>query len=139
MTSPAIRLGTTSDLTAVLALWARADAVPSVTDDEDSLRRAVEHAALLVACDGDRVVGTVIAAFDGWRGNLYRLAVDPEYQRRGLGLALVAEAERRLVTQGCRRINALVVADEHHATSFWTAAGYDHDKRIARHVKTQQV
>lgn len=139
MTSPSIRLGTAADVAAVLALWARADAVPSVTDDEANVRRAVDQEVLLVACDGERVVGTVIAGFDGWRGNMYRLAVDPDLRRRGIALALVAEAERRLEAQGCRRITALVVASEDHATSFWTEAGYGFDERIARYVKTTRV
>jgi ribosomal protein S18 acetylase RimI-like enzyme len=123
----------------VLALWALADAVPSVTDDETNVRRAVDQEVLLVACDGERIVGTLIAGFDGWRGNMYRLAVDPDHRRRGLALALVAEGEQRLEAQGCRRVTALVVAAEEHATSFWSEAGYGFDERIARYVKTARV
>jgi ribosomal protein S18 acetylase RimI-like enzyme len=133
---PEIRPATATDVAGLLGLWARADAIPSVTDDVDGLQGAVGRGTVLVAVDGDDVVGSVIAAFDGWRGNMYRLAVDPAHRRRGLGRALVAEGERHLVTQGCRRITALVVGAEDHATAFWAAAGYDHDTRIDRYVKT---
>ncbi len=136
MTTTEIRRGTTADVAVVLALWARADAVPSITDDEMNVQRAVDHQALLVACEGDRVVGTLIAGFDGWRGNMYRLAVDPDHRRQGIARALVAEGERRLAARGCRRVTALVVAAEDHATSFWSEAGYEFDERIARYVKT---
>lgn len=139
MRPPLIRLGTDADVAAVLALWALADAVPSVTDDETNVRRAVEHEVLLLACEGERIVGTLIATFDGWRGNMYRLAVDPAHRRRGLARALVAEGERRLEAQGCRRVTALVVAAEDHATGFWPQAGYELDERIARYVKTTRV
>lgn len=136
MRPPTIRLGTDADAPAVLALWSRADAVPSATDDEANVRRAASHDVLLVACDEDRIVGTLIATFDGWRGNMYRLAVDPDQRRRGIGRALVAEGERRLVEQGCLRITALVVTAEDHATGFWNDVDYDADARITRFVKT---
>lgn len=136
MSSPSIRLGTRADVAAVLALWARADAVPSVTDDAESLGRAAAQDSLLVACLNDEIVGSLIAGFDGWRGNMYRLAVDPDHRRRGVARALVAEGERRLVALGVRRITALVVAEEDAATGFWREAGYGFDERIARFVKT---
>jgi ribosomal protein S18 acetylase RimI-like enzyme len=34
-------------------------------------------------------VGTLVAAWDGWRGNMYRLAVLPEHRRAGIGRELV--------------------------------------------------
>jgi ribosomal protein S18 acetylase RimI-like enzyme len=53
-------------------------------------------------CDGE-IVGTLIAGFDGWRINLYRLTVHPHMRRHGLGGAMVTEAEARLVRRGARR------------------------------------
>ena len=69
------------------------------------------------------IVGSVIATFDGWRGNMYRIAMHPDLRRRGIAIALVREGERRLVEQGCIRIAAIVLLDEEHATGFWAAAG----------------
>jgi len=70
----------------VLAVWRAAEVVPSVSDDAGSLRRLLDTSddALLIAEVDGRVVGTLIAAWDGWRGNLYRLAVLPSWRRRGI-------------------------------------------------------
>jgi ribosomal protein S18 acetylase RimI-like enzyme len=138
VTEPTIRSAAPDDAEAVLALWQAADAVPSATDDPENVRRAAELGILLVACAGDQVIGTLVAAFDGWRGNMYRLAVDPGIRRQGVARALVAEGERRLVEQGCRRITALVVTAEDHATGFWAHVDYDADGRITRYVKTSR-
>ena len=73
---------------------------------------------------GGRMVGTLIAAWDGWRGNMYRLAVVPDVRRRGIATALVGEGERRLRARRCRRISALVVDTDVHAVDFWTDVGY---------------
>jgi GNAT superfamily N-acetyltransferase len=64
------------------------------------------HALVVAADDGGRVVGTLIVGWDGWRGNLYRMAVATASRRQGIAAALVAEAERRLTDAGCRRISA---------------------------------
>jgi hypothetical protein len=54
---------------AVLALWARAGAIPSVTDTIEEVTLLVRgHAdALVVAIQDGAVVGSVIGAWDGWR------------------------------------------------------------------------
>jgi ribosomal protein S18 acetylase RimI-like enzyme len=134
-----LRSGAVADAAAVVALWRAADAEPTVSDDAGSVARLIAHDpdALVVAeAGGGEIVGTLIAGCDGWRGHLYRLAVHPRMRRRGVGLALVAEAERRLCARGAPRANAMVVADHAHAVAFWEAAGYGRDARMGRHVKT---
>lgn len=122
---------------AVLRLWIEAGATPSPTDTAGHLRRAIGAgtAVVLVAEVSGRVVGSVIGGFDGWRGNLYRLAVHPDHRRRGVARALVREAERRLVEHGAARVTALVELDHAGATSFWQAVGYAADNRMARFVR----
>jgi ribosomal protein S18 acetylase RimI-like enzyme len=125
------------DVGAVLQLWRQAEATPGVTDTADDLRRAVEEgpAIVLVAEVQGRVVGSIIGTFDGWRGNIYRLAVHPDHRRQGVACALVAEVEKRLAQQGAKRITALVEKDHPWAMTFWEAVGYRVDERIVRRVR----
>src|SRR5882724_11629064 len=127
---------------AVLALWERAGAIPSPTDTLEELQRLVRtHGdGFLVAIQGHAVVGSVIGGWDGWRGNIYRLAVAPEARRRGLARRLVREAERVLWRKGARRLSALVGRHETRAVAFWDAladAGYQRDPRMMRYVKVR--
>lgn len=83
-----IRACRLEDIQEVLELWRHADATPSVTDNADDLRRAITDspAHVLVADAGGRLIGSIIGTFDGWRGNIYRLAVHPDFRRHGVAV-----------------------------------------------------
>jgi ribosomal protein S18 acetylase RimI-like enzyme len=134
-----IRRATAGDIPAVLELWRRADAAPSVTDTAEDLARVVvaAHAHVLVAEDAQHeIVGSLIATFDGWRGNVYRMVVDPAHRRQGLALRLVADAEAWLRAAGARRVSALVEGTRPQAQAFWAAAGFNEYAGMRRYVKS---
>jgi ribosomal protein S18 acetylase RimI-like enzyme len=132
-----LRSGLPDDAHAILDVWREADAEPTATDEPERLRHLMvaNAQALIVADDGGRLVGTVIAGWDGWRGGIYRLAVIPDHRRRGLGRQLVEEAVRRLRAAGAARMSAIVVDDDEGALAFWTAMGWQRQTARARFVK----
>ena len=118
---------------ALLALWQAAGTSPSITDTIVDIQRTIEsRASVLVAEADQRIVGSLIATFDGWRGNMYRIAVHPDYRRRGIGRALVEEGERCLIKQGAKRITALVEEKYPWAIAFWSNVGYEIEPGIVR-------
>lgn len=131
-----IRPGTAADVASVLELWGAERSAHAVTEDTpEALLRALD--ALVVAEDDGEIVGAVLAASDGWRGNFYRLAVRPSHRRRGIGLALVRAGEARLRALGIPRITALVAFDDEDARAFWRSAGYAEDAVMGRMVRSQ--
>lgn len=133
-----IRAAQAADIPPVLALWQEARSVPASTPDTSAgLHALIDHMpdSLLVADLEGEIVGTVIAAWDGWRGNVYRLAVRRDCRRLGIGLRLVAAGEARLREKGAQRVTALVATEELGAAALWGAAGYEHDRNVVRFVR----
>ena len=97
-----------------------------------------EPAAVLpVATIDDQIVGSVIGGWDGWRGNIYRLAVTPEHRRRGIARRLVAEIASELFAKGATRLAALVEHEHRWAIDFWESVsdlGYNRDPKFARYI-----
>jgi ribosomal protein S18 acetylase RimI-like enzyme len=97
-----------------------------VTDTAEALARLLrrdEAGLLLAECEGI-LVGSLVATWDGWRGNFYRLTVLPERRREGIATALLREGERRLRGLGAARLAAVVADEDAVAMAFWRAAGY---------------
>jgi ribosomal protein S18 acetylase RimI-like enzyme len=132
-----IRLARAEDLDAVLELWGGARSAHAVTEDTPQrVMRVIEAGAVLVAETDGAIVGAVIAAFDGWRGNFYRLAVAPELRRRGIGARLVAAGEERLRAAGAPRITALVAFADADVRAFWASVRYEADPVMGRMVRS---
>src|SRR5438046_805909 len=132
-----LRSATVDDIAAVLALWRDAGAEPSATDDEAGVRALLEHDpdALIVADQDGQIVGTAVAAWDGWRGSLYRLVVNPAWRRQRIAVALTGQAEHRLRRKGVRRIALIVVSSEPAAMAFWRSCGFLEQTERSRFIK----
>jgi ribosomal protein S18 acetylase RimI-like enzyme len=121
-----------------MALWGQARSEHASTPDrlEDVKRLVADSpAALLVAEREGEIVGALIAAWDGWRGNMYRLAVRDDCRREGVGIALTRAGEDFLRSCGARRVTALVAFDDEVAGGFWDSACYPLDHEIGRRVR----
>src|SRR2546428_8618086 len=101
----AIRPCRVEECEAVLALWRRAGAIPSVTDTLEELTRLVrsEHGdGFLVAVRDGVVVGSVIGGWDGWRGGVYPPAGGSPGPRPGIAEGLRPAAQSGLPRKGAQ-------------------------------------
>ena len=91
--------------------------------------------AIILAINEGKIVGTVIVGWDGWRGSIYRLAVDGNLKGQGLGRQLMEKAEERLKALGATRVNAVVYEENSAAHSFYQRLGYSKQLEWARWIK----
>jgi ribosomal protein S18 acetylase RimI-like enzyme len=128
------------DVEPVVALWEAAGLTRPWNDPRRDIARAraVWPELLLVADDapagdaGSRVVGSVMAGYDGHRGWLYYLATAPDRRGEGIGRALVGEAEARLRALGCPKVMLMVRADNTAVLEYYDALGFGIDDVAVR-------
>lgn len=107
-----IRKLTINDYKEIVRLWTKAK-LPFKPKGRDSKKAiAVQMGAnpefFLGAFENNQLVGTVIMSCDTRKGWINRLAVDPDYRRRGIAKALIAESEKVLRKYGVKIFCALI-------------------------------
>lgn len=123
-----------TDDTQVVSLWRAVFAHdPPWNDPRAVIERKlkVQRDLFLVGRSEGRIVATVVAGYDGFRGWVYHLAVEPAHRRRGFGRAMMIEAESRLRSLGCVKINLQIRGSNTGAIDFYRALGYAIEDRVS--------
>jgi ribosomal protein S18 acetylase RimI-like enzyme len=133
MVSVEIRPFEPRDQGAVIALWRMCDLVRPWNDPvKDILRKLrVRPDLFLVSMLEGQVVGTVMVGYEGHRGWINYLAVDPAHQRQGLGRKLMQEAEALLRKTGCPKINLQIRTSNENVIEFYRRIGYAQDDVVS--------
>lgn len=121
-----------TDRLALIRLWERTGlAVPQNDPGRDIDRKLqVDPDLLLVGEVNGAVVASVMAGYEGHRGWINYLAVDPDCQRKGYGCQLMEAAENLLQQRDCPKINLQVRKTNAEAVKFYFAIGYGDDQVI---------
>jgi ribosomal protein S18 acetylase RimI-like enzyme len=119
-----------SDEPAVIQLWTACNLITPLNDPSRDIQRklAQQPELFLVAVDSNkRIVGTVMAGYEGHRGWINYLAVYPEKRRLGIGRRMMEEAQKRLRALGCPKINLQVRSSNTAVINFYRQLGYTVD------------
>jgi ribosomal protein S18 acetylase RimI-like enzyme len=115
------------DEEAVAKLWREVfpGSPPWNVPEEDIKRKLqVQRGLFLVATINGEIVGTAMAGYDGHRGWVYYVAVDPARRRKGVGRALMERVERDLARLGCHKLNLQVRRNNEETVAFYERLGY---------------
>ena len=117
----------------VIELWRRCNLLRPWNDPHKDIRRKlnVTREMFLVGVLEGRIIASVMAGYDGHRGWLNYVGVDPDFQRRGFGRAIMAEAERMLRVLGCPKINLQVRSANREAIEFYSKVGFAIDDVVS--------
>ena len=122
-----------NDEAAVIELWQRCGLIRPWNNPQLDIERklTVQPEWFLVGLVDHRLIASVMAGYDGHRGWINYLAVDPEYQRMELGRLLMQQAERCLVNAGCPKINLQIRLDNNDAMAFYESLGFIQDPVVS--------
>ena len=129
-----IRPFRSADEAGVIALWRACDLVRPWNDPRKDITRklCVNPEWFLVAEGTDgRVVATVMVGYEGHRGWINYLAVEPAMQRGGVGRTVMDEAEKILRAAGCAKINLQVRSTNAGVIAFYERLGFVNDEVVS--------
>ena len=133
MASVLVRVFKETDEARVIELWTFAGLVRPWNNPKKDIARKLklQRELFLVAELQGVLVGTVMAGYEGHRGWVNYLAVDIGQRRRGIGTALMRDAERRLRLLGCPKINLQVRRENADVQAFYAALGFKADEAVS--------
>jgi ribosomal protein S18 acetylase RimI-like enzyme len=133
MPSVIVRAFKEADEARVIELWTLAGLVRPWNNPQRDIARKlkVQRELFLVAELEGVIVGTVMAGYDGHRGWVNYLAVDIGQRRRGIGTALMRDAERRLRLVGCPKLNLQIRRENTDVQAFYAALGFSEDQAVS--------
>ena len=128
-----IRTYQSSDRQQVIALWNDVFSHPTGRNEPQAAidrKVATDDELFVVAAEGDAIIGTVMAGYDGHRGWLYSVAVAADRRQAGVGTQLVRHADQALAKLGCPKINLQVLPDNAEVVAFYESLGFRTEERI---------
>ncbi len=126
------------DFVAVSQLWRRSGLEIRPGDSKEELRRKLERDSdlFLVAEEDSKIVGSIIGAWDGRRGWIYHLAVDPRFRRRHFAKKMLLEIERRMREKGVPRVHTMVFVWNAPSLNLFEGIGYERQSDLVLMGKT---
>ena len=121
-----------SDEKDVIELWFKCDLVLSGSNPKRDIERKlkVDRDLFLVGNVNGKIIASVMGGYEGHRGCVNLLAVDPEYRRGGYGRSMMKAVEQRIKEKGCSRINLQVRSANKGVIEFYQAIGYTDDNVV---------
>jgi ribosomal protein S18 acetylase RimI-like enzyme len=128
------------DRPSVVELWRRCNLISPTNDPDKDIdrKRKVRPDLFLVAVIDGAIVGSVMVGYEGHRGWINYLGVNPACRRAGIGRALMTEAERLLRLEGCPKINLQVRTSNLDVLAFYRALGYKQDDVVSLGFRLEQ-
>jgi ribosomal protein S18 acetylase RimI-like enzyme len=110
----------------VVALWQKCGLTRPWNDPyrDIACKQTDKNGRFLVGHEVGRLVATIMVGYDGHRGSINYLAVDPQFSGNGFGLVLVQAAEEFLRAIGRLKINLCVRRENEAVIKFYNKSGY---------------
>jgi len=121
-----IRSFRATDESDVINLWHRCNLVVPQNDPKKDIemKLQVQPELFLVGIISNRIISTIMSGYDGHRGWIYYLAVDPDFQQNGIGRCMFEKAEMKLRKLGCSKINLQVRNSNKSVIAFYKHIGF---------------
>ena len=116
----------------VIALWEKCKLTRPVKNPQKDIARKmkVNPELFLIGLIDGKLVATAMGGYEGHRGAVNYLAVDPARQKQGLGRRMMETLEKKLIAMGCPKLNLMFRTENAGVEKFYEKLGYKRDEVI---------
>ena len=121
----------------VIALWEKAGLLRPWNDPQKDILRKLQEMAVnsyswfwVAEADGV-IIAAAMAGYDGHRGSVNYLGVDPDVQQSGIGRVIMQRIEANLIAAGCPKLNLQVRSDNVDVLAFYDRLDYQQDATLS--------
>ena len=121
----------------VIALWEKAGLLRPWNDPQKDITRKLQEMAVnsyswfWVAETDSVIIAAAMAGYDGHRGSVNYLGVDPDVQQSGIGRVIMQRIEADLIAAGCPKLNLQVRSDNVDVLAFYDRLDYQQDATLS--------
>lgn len=125
---------------ALVELWKECNLIVPQNDPIEDIQKKLEFQPELffIGLLDERLIGSVMAGYEGHRGWLNYLAVLPDYQKKGYGRKLVEKAIMELEKLGCLKLNVQIRESNISAVQFYERLGFRDDHVVSLGLRLKQ-
>jgi len=110
----------------VYELWKICGITLGSSDTRDQIERVLDYSSDLffVGIEDSEIIAVVIGAFDGRRGYVHHLAVDPKVQKKGYGRLMMQELHKKFKERKIHKVHLFIEADNEGVIEFYKKVGW---------------
>jgi ribosomal protein S18 acetylase RimI-like enzyme len=111
----------------IISIWRKTEISVGSTDTKEEIKRILDKnpQLFLVGKIDQKIIGVVVGGFDGRRGYVHHLAVDPDYQKRGYGTMIMDELNLRFRKLGVHKVHLFIEKYNKEVVSFYQKLGWE--------------
>ena len=111
----------------IIKLWRKTGIIVGSTDTREELERMLKRnpKLFLIGKENETVIGVVMGGFDGRRGYVHHLAVDPDYQKKRYGKMLIDELSERFRQMGVHKVHLFIEKENKNVVDFYRNLGWE--------------
>ena len=123
-----IRPMVSEDYDNVRKLWMgiRGFGIRSIDDSKEDIERFLKRnpTTSVVACDGERIVGSILCGNDGRQASFYHVCVKKSYRRQGIATQMVIYCMNELKKMKINKIALIAFTKNDAGNAFWKQIGW---------------
>ena len=111
----------------IIDLWKRSGIEVSSSDTRDEIARILKRNPdlFLIGKENEKVIAVVMGAFDGRRGYVHHLAIDPDYQKKKYGKMMMDELIEKFHVKKAHKVHLFIEKHNKEVVDFYRKLGWD--------------